>query len=343
MAALLRAAGALPEPGGGPMGVAKGAPGGMAVYVMHGETTTQVEVTAEATVGDVAAGLAEILGRDVGPLSFQGVPLQNDRMLADEGIGAEAVMNECPRHEAKFHPEVKGDHIEISNDGKTAERTQSFMKAIVCTSVPIASSAEAACSAAQPVGFEIVVDEWSDRGWAGSLKAGIFPLEPQGHSLEEHTQQDKFSRSGLSAIKHCMDCHLDERGTAKGFHVRVLLIPSGHVVAQSWHPERPEEVYVAYAGHILLKDSPGLARKPLHGVIELYGKCSKATILAQSPGPLQLSGNGIPPVPGPPTPPTPPASGPGPSTAGPRPQQAAERGGHGEGSGGKEKRRCSVM
>eukprot|EP01062_Namystynia_karyoxenos_P062998 TRINITY_DN5582_c0_g1_i2.p1 TRINITY_DN5582_c0_g1~~TRINITY_DN5582_c0_g1_i2.p1 ORF type:complete len:360 (+),score=76.74 TRINITY_DN5582_c0_g1_i2:80-1081(+) len=288
MAALLRAAGALPEPGGGPMGVAKGAPGGMAVYVMHGETTTQVEVTAEATVGDVAAGLAEILGRDVGPLSFQGVPLQNDRMLADEGIGAEAVMNECPRHEAKFHPEVKGDHIEISNDGKTAERTQSFMKAIVCTSVPIASSAEAACSAAQPVGFEIVVDEWSDGGWAGSLKIGMFAAV----SLEHHFAvcHDIFLTANLFAIGNVAVPNLEEAWTTPGVHVRVLYIDD-KVVAQAW---RCDDVFLA---HMTKPAQFNYARdQPLFGVAELYGKTSKATLVWHSPMPLPREGPPLPSV-----------------------------------------------
>eukprot|EP01062_Namystynia_karyoxenos_P020972 TRINITY_DN17958_c0_g1_i1.p1 TRINITY_DN17958_c0_g1~~TRINITY_DN17958_c0_g1_i1.p1 ORF type:complete len:196 (+),score=45.57 TRINITY_DN17958_c0_g1_i1:67-588(+) len=97
---------------------------GMAVYVYVGEQAHEVEATPDSTVGDLMRQLAAVVGRDCRPLTYQGKTMLPSALLADEGIGAEGVLYESAPGKPRWHPEVHGPNVEISEDGSCASLSQ---------------------------------------------------------------------------------------------------------------------------------------------------------------------------------------------------------------------------
>eukprot|EP01062_Namystynia_karyoxenos_P050650 TRINITY_DN39465_c0_g1_i1.p1 TRINITY_DN39465_c0_g1~~TRINITY_DN39465_c0_g1_i1.p1 ORF type:complete len:356 (+),score=64.43 TRINITY_DN39465_c0_g1_i1:123-1190(+) len=291
--ALLRAAGAVGQTSAPPGAAAgKGAPAGMVVYVVCGGETHAAEVGADATAGDVMAQVSAALGRTVARLSYQGTDIPETALLADEGIGAEAVLHEEAVHEAKWYPGATGENIELRNEGRTATRIKSFMKSVVCTARPIHPSAKEAFSSGCVAGFELDVDALDDCGWAGSLTVGVLAIP----SL------DLFSCTSahLSDLDSSTQIHLDESFVRPGCRIRVLCYP-GRLVAQAWRTSRssggqqgeleyhPRQISLQY---VSLQESYG--DEPLYGAADIYGKCGTITLRWVSPGGLPPGGPPLP-------------------------------------------------
>eukprot|EP01065_Artemidia_motanka_P016407 TRINITY_DN2009_c0_g1_i13.p1 TRINITY_DN2009_c0_g1~~TRINITY_DN2009_c0_g1_i13.p1 ORF type:complete len:293 (+),score=102.14 TRINITY_DN2009_c0_g1_i13:61-879(+) len=85
---LLQAAGALPA-----AGVAAKGGGTIPLFADGSGGMIPLDAPAGGTVGDVLAMLAEALGRPVGALLYRTERLDNATLLADSGVGAEAVLS----------------------------------------------------------------------------------------------------------------------------------------------------------------------------------------------------------------------------------------------------------